>query len=114
MEQATKLVGLYCEETSVQHKVEGTQLTVNMEGKQLTVSSTATINHSQLTTSIKTAKEAALYAMRSQFYKIYRPIYEKAVIDGCSLPTKEKYDQVVESLLWYNTKDQLMKNTNNR
>ncbi len=62
-------------------------------------------------------KTAVVDAMRLQFYKIYGPIYEKAVIGGSSLPTKVKYDQVVESLWLYNTtvkKDQFMKNANTR
>jgi GTP cyclohydrolase III len=70
-----------------------------MEGTQVTATSTATTNLRQLTTSLKTVREAVLDAMQSQFYKIYHPMYGKAVIGGCSLPTKEKYDEVVASLL---------------
>jgi hypothetical protein len=68
MDLDTKLVGLYCEETSAQHKVEGTQLTATMEGTQLTVTRSAITSLSQSTTSLKTAKEAVLDAMRSQFF----------------------------------------------
>ena len=52
-----------------------------------------------------------------RIFDIYHPMYDKAVIGGCSFPTKEKYDQVVESLLLYNStikKDQFMKNANTR
>jgi hypothetical protein len=99
MELATKLVGFYCEETSIYNKVVGTQPYATMEGTQVTATSTATTNLRQLTTSLKTVREAVLDAMQSQFYKIYHPMYGKAVIGGCSLPTKEKYDEVVASLL---------------
>jgi hypothetical protein len=88
-----------------------------MERTQVTVTSTATTNLRQSATSLKTAREAVLDAIRSQFHKIYGPIYIKEVLGGCSLPTKEKYDQVVVSQLWYNTsikKDQFMKNAHNR
>jgi hypothetical protein len=46
--------------------------------------------------SLKTAKDAVVDAMRLHLYKIYGPIYEKVVPSGSSLPTKVKYDQVVE------------------
>ncbi len=69
------------------------------------------------TKSFKTAKDAVLDAMRTQFYIIYRPIYGKEVIGGSSLLTKEKHDQVLESLLPHNStikKDQFTKNANIR
>jgi hypothetical protein len=111
MELAAKLVGMYCQVISHPKIPEWTQVT------QLTVTSTATTNLSQSKICLKTAKDAVVDAMRLQFYKIYGPIYEKAVIGGSSLPTKVKYDQVVESLQLYSTtikKDQFMKNAHNR
>ena len=87
------------------------------EGTQLSPTNTATAHLSQSTTSLKTAKDAVVDAMRSQFYKIYGPQYEQAVVGGSSLPTKAKYDQVVQSLRLHSTtvkKDQFMKNANTR
>ncbi len=111
MELAAKFVGMYCQEITHPKIPEWTQVT------QLTVTSTATTNLSQSKICLKTAKDAVVDAMRLQFYKIYGPIYKKAVIGGSSLPTKVKYDQVVESLQLYSTtikKDQFMKNAHNR
>jgi hypothetical protein len=111
MELATKLVGMYCQEIAHPKIPEWTQET------QLTVTSKATTNLSQSTICLKTAKDAVVVAMRLQFYKIYGPINEKAVIGGSSLPTKVKYDQAVESLQLYSMtikKDLFMKNANNR
>ncbi len=48
MELATKRIRLNCQETTAHHKGEDSQLTTTMEGTQLTVTSAATTNISQI------------------------------------------------------------------
>ncbi len=90
----TQLVGLYCQPASMTHTQEGA------------------------TTSGKTAKEAVLEAMKSQFCNVYGikfndDVFSTQGLTGTSsslVDTKEKYDNLVKALQLYPTtekKDQL-------
>lgn len=82
LELATKLVGIF-----TQHVGSVTVAT------DMTVSSIVKLDKA----SYRTAWDSVLEVMNKQFYKVYGHKYNDAEEGGNGFPTKEKYDQYVET-----------------